>query len=158
MKIYFTYGDDDRYPYQGGWSEISAPTENMATAFYKGYHPYFSTFGRVINCDSFYDEETFKSTSMYEENDNLGSACQESFKIVKLVTSPGNIGYWVEPKSLKVYEVVVSGLDEENRELVSLDVFKDNGNIEQIHNVNLADIFVYQSDAYDFAAQIARYK
>ena len=43
MTYYFTYGvglvEDTHQAYSGGWTEVSAPTREMAIALYKVCHP-----------------------------------------------------------------------------------------------------------------------
>ena len=59
-KWYFTFGSDDG----GGWSEVSADSEDRARAIFELYHP-------QRNYCSQYSAEEFEKTTMYC-NGNLG--------------------------------------------------------------------------------------
>lgn len=61
-RFYFTYGTDERYPFQGGWTEIEAPDLHSACQMFRIYHP-DKTEG-LLNCASFYSEEQFNSSDM----------------------------------------------------------------------------------------------
>ena len=38
-KFYFTYGSDERFPFQYGWTEIEAPSRVLACDIFREYHP-----------------------------------------------------------------------------------------------------------------------
>ena len=72
---YFTYGTSESYPYQGGWTEVKAPTLAAAKNIFRAVHP-DRTRG-ILNCADFYDEDTFKKTEMWSEG-NFGERCVEN--------------------------------------------------------------------------------
>ena len=74
QNYYYTFGTDEEYPFKGGWVVIQAPTRQAASRIFSSYFPDRdgSTF---LNCAFVYNEEQFKKTSMYEDNDNLGAGC-----------------------------------------------------------------------------------
>lgn len=155
MKVYFTYGNEGEYPYNGGWTEISAPTVDMAAALHRGVHP--GLIGRNINCANMFMEDTFKSTRMYENQDNHGSACQEYLKITSHCCCAGSTGFWVHTGYLTVYPVIVNKVDKDNPGLVTINVLMDCNDIVSIDNVPIEDIFEEQSDAEAFKQQLLRY-
>ena len=61
-KFYFTYGSDERFPFQGGWTEIEAPSKAMACAAFREYHPDLDPEVRCLNCSDVYTEEEFGDT------------------------------------------------------------------------------------------------
>lgn len=154
MKVFFTYGTDSIYPYRGGWSEIDADSD-LAVALHKGLHPYLN--GKGLNCATMYSEGQFKSTSMYEDQSNLGEACHEHFKITKHACSPGDYGYRVNPSTLKIDTVVVNAIYKDNPELATIDILGEDGHVIQAHDVALVDIFDSKSEAEDFLKQLSRY-
>lgn len=155
MKVYFTYGDNDLYPYNGGWTTISSPTVEVAAALHKGLHP--PQFVRGMDCANLFMEDTFESTRMYEDQDNHGSACQKYFKITSHCCCAGSTGFWVHTGYLTVYPVIVSKVDKENPGLVTIDVLIGDNDIVSIDKIPVEDIFEEESDAEAFKQQLLRY-
>ena len=48
-KYYFTYGTDGQ-PFVGGWTEVEAPTANLACAAFRAVHP--DKEPGILNCSS----------------------------------------------------------------------------------------------------------
>ncbi len=67
--FYFTYGSDERYPFRGGWTRITAQSINVALNVFVGLHP---NRDGCLNCCHYYTEEEFNATSM-PNNGNLGA-------------------------------------------------------------------------------------
>ena len=63
-KFYFTYGSDERFPYQYGWTEIEAPDMATACAAFRHFHP---------DRDP---EAEFQNTGMYVQA-NYHDRCRE---------------------------------------------------------------------------------
>lgn len=61
MKYYFTYGTDGQ-PFVGGWTEVEAPTANLACAAFRAVHP--DKEPGILNCSSAYTEESFLGSCM----------------------------------------------------------------------------------------------
>lgn len=62
-SFFFTFGTDPRYPFQGGWVEIEAPSRGAACDMFRAYFP-DRTEG-ILNCAFVYSDE-FKTTGMYK--------------------------------------------------------------------------------------------
>lgn len=73
-KFYFTYGSDG-HPFIGGWTEIIAPSKEVACAVFRGIHP--CKYPDILNCCSVYTMEQFATSSMNGPNGNLGHGCWE---------------------------------------------------------------------------------
>lgn len=76
MKMYYTFGRDERYPYCGGWVEVEAYS---MTACHKIFRMYFpdKTPG-VLNCADFYTEGAFHRTEM-PLTGNYDAGCYAKF-------------------------------------------------------------------------------
>lgn len=61
-KFYFTYGSDERFPFQYGWTEIEALSYELACAAFRAFHPDRDPEVRCLNCADVYTEEQFKDT------------------------------------------------------------------------------------------------
>lgn len=72
--FYFTYGSSKSYPFQGGWTEVTAPNKKLAIGVFNAVHP--PRVENIINCAFVYDEETFKNFEMAKTG-NLGKFCVE---------------------------------------------------------------------------------
>lgn len=87
--FYFTYGSDERFPYQHGWTEITAPSLACAQQVFKMFHPNRKnpdgTDAECLNYSWHYAEEDFKQTAMYEKNDNFGAGCVERISMERLM-------------------------------------------------------------------------
>lgn len=80
MKLYFTYGQSENQPYQGGWSIVEGESYEQCVAIFRAVHPDKSP--GTINCAFIYTEEEFKKTVMYEHNSNMGASIQEIIGLV----------------------------------------------------------------------------
>ena len=68
-KFYFTYGSDERFPFQRGWTEIEAPGYALACAAFREYHPDRDPEEPCLNCADVYTEEEFRDTMEYVRAD-----------------------------------------------------------------------------------------
>ena len=68
-KWYFTYGSDDG----GGWTEVTADSEEMAVEIFTLYHPKRNGF---VACCSWYTADEFEKSKMFRDG-NLGERCKE---------------------------------------------------------------------------------
>ena len=82
-SFYFTYGRDENYPYQDGWTMVIADNDSIAAAVFSAYHPPRDGQG-FLNCASFYDEENFMGTKMAKEG-NFGQKCHEIIKVSRAI-------------------------------------------------------------------------
>lgn len=64
-KFYFTYGSDERFPFQHGWTEIEAPDMSTACAAFRHYHPDRDPTDPCLNCAAVYTEAEFQDTVMF---------------------------------------------------------------------------------------------
>lgn len=81
-KFYFTYGSDEKFPYQYGWTEIEAPDIDTAIAAFRIYHP--DRHQNTINCSFWYTEENFKKSGMAEIK-WPGNICHERITVTREV-------------------------------------------------------------------------
>lgn len=78
-NIYFyTYGSDEKFPYQFGWTEIEAPDWSTAHRAFRAFHPSLDN-ARVLNCADFYTEDEFKYA--FPDANNLGKGCHERITV-----------------------------------------------------------------------------
>ena len=75
MKYYFTYGTDGQ-PFVGGWTEVEAPTVNLACAAFRAVHP--DKEPGILNCSSAYTEESFLGSCMAGPDGNFRKFCHRS--------------------------------------------------------------------------------
>lgn len=68
-KVYFSYGMDERFPFQDGYTEIEAPSRTIAVRMFQAIHP--DRIPGIINCAWIYAEDTFHTIK-----DSLGP-CRE---------------------------------------------------------------------------------
>ena len=59
--FYFTYGSDERYPFYGGWTRITAPSIGVAINRFIKLHP---NRNGCLNCAHYYTEKEFNATSI----------------------------------------------------------------------------------------------
>lgn len=75
-KFYFTYGTDEDYPYQGGWTEVYAMNRHEACSKFTARHGSRYPDSKIVNCASIYSADEFEATNMYSRG-NFGKRCQE---------------------------------------------------------------------------------
>lgn len=80
MKFYFTYGlSDEKQPFQGGWTEITAPDRKIACLIFRALHP--DVTDNVLNCADVYSEAEFKSSKALCNNGNYDKYAHEKIKL-----------------------------------------------------------------------------
>ena len=79
MKFYFTYGTSEQYPFQGGWTVVTANDLKSAIQLFRIFHPDIND--GILNCADYYTREQFIETDMFKNKDNLGSGCNECIDI-----------------------------------------------------------------------------
>ncbi len=77
MKIFYTFGTDERYPFRGGWVEVEADNMKQAHALYRASYP--DREPGILNCADYYTEEQFMSIGMMETG-NRGAYCHRVIK------------------------------------------------------------------------------
>lgn len=80
-KFYFTYGSDERFPFQYGWTEIEAPDMATACAAFRHFHPDRDPQERVLNCADMYTEAEFKATGMDVRGNCYDTYCHEHIAV-----------------------------------------------------------------------------
>ena len=80
--FYFTYGLDERYPYQGGWTEVEAPTLKDACDLFRLVHPWRDPEVPIGNYADVYTEEEFQDTTMWLKG-NFRDRCHERVSIMR---------------------------------------------------------------------------
>lgn len=73
-KFYFTYGSDEKFPFQNGWTEVHAENMGQAESFFRAAHP-DKTPG-ILNCSWVYTQEKFEETDCFKKG-NFGAGCHE---------------------------------------------------------------------------------
>lgn len=73
--FYFTYGPDEQFPHQDGWTTVLAPDRPSACGLFKLLHP--SCYKNTINCSWIYNQEQFEQTTMHKQNKNFEKGCIE---------------------------------------------------------------------------------
>lgn len=76
-KFYFTYGRSERFPYQGGWTEVEAPDQPAACTLFMMFHPNHAEDAGRMNYARVYTEEAFAATKMSGPGGNFGAFCRE---------------------------------------------------------------------------------
>lgn len=79
MKMYYTFGSDERYPFRGGWVEIEAPSVAAAHRAFRALYPDRDPDIALLNCADYYSESTFASTGMAQAG-NLGAFCHRKIR------------------------------------------------------------------------------
>ena len=72
-KFIFTYSLEGQ-PFVGGWTEVNAPSEELAIKAFQLIHPNKDGF---LNCGGVYSEAAFANTSMGKVGENFGAGCRE---------------------------------------------------------------------------------
>lgn len=72
VKVFYTFGSDDRFPFCSGWTEVVALTMKEAHAAFREYYP--DRNPGILNCSDYYTEEQFKESDMPVAG-NLGAFC-----------------------------------------------------------------------------------
>lgn len=85
MKYYFTYGSDDQFPFQSGWTEVKAESYDEAVEAFQAFHPN-RPGSDFINCAGIYGEESFSRKRMAKEG-NFGSKCVERIRVSSIEAS-----------------------------------------------------------------------
>ena len=80
--FYFTFGSDERYPYQNGWVEVEAPTLKDAQGLYGLVYPGRNPDVPVGNYADVYTEEEFWKTEMAYQG-NRGGRCHERLSLIR---------------------------------------------------------------------------
>ncbi|MDO4327702.1 MAG: hypothetical protein Q4E24_17040 [bacterium] len=78
MKVFYTYGSDEKYPFYGGWVEVEADNMKQAHALYRAAYP--DREPGILNCADYYTEEQFNRTDMPEVG-NRGAFCHRKIWI-----------------------------------------------------------------------------
>lgn len=79
MIYYFTYGSDDRFPFQSGWTEVEAESYDQAVEAFQAFHPN-RPGSDFINCAGIYGEDSFNRQRMAKEG-NFGKKCVERIRV-----------------------------------------------------------------------------
>lgn len=77
-KFYFTYRKTNGLPFDGGWTEIEAPTVDVALSAFRAFHP--DKCKGIMECSDTYLQEMFESSEMYRDG-ILGHRCREIIRI-----------------------------------------------------------------------------
>ena len=104
MKFFFTYGTDPEFPYQGGWTEISADNFMTALRVFQLFHPNRSG-STAYNFAFAYNETNWKNTRMFKENNCYGHARREFIMVTSCVSEiehiEGTVGFIESITSLR---------------------------------------------------------
>lgn len=73
-KFYFTYGSDERFPFQNGWTEVHAENIEQAKTLFRAVH--LDRTPGLLNCSWVYSQDTFEKSKCFK-NGNFGAHCHE---------------------------------------------------------------------------------
>lgn len=84
--VIFTFGTDTKYPFQGGWVKITAPTYKICLKIFKALypHPDKELQDKCLNCAFAYRLEEFLETEMAEYG-NFGQFCHEAYVLEEVL-------------------------------------------------------------------------
>lgn len=80
MQVFYTFGTDRRYPYQGGWVAVEEPTVEATHRIFRAFYP--DRVPGVLNCADYYTEEEFARTDMCAGG-NIGRYCHKTLKLLE---------------------------------------------------------------------------
>lgn len=72
MKVFYTFGSDEHFPFQGGWVEVTAGSMKQAHALFRACYP--DRVPGILNCSDYYTEQQFNTTDM-PATGNRGAFC-----------------------------------------------------------------------------------
>lgn len=72
MKVFYTFGSDERFPFQGGWVEVEAENIRQAHAIFRAHYP--DRTPGCLNCADYYAEQQFNASDM-PTTGNRGAFC-----------------------------------------------------------------------------------
>lgn len=88
-RFFYTFGSDERSPFQGGWVEVQAENLLEAHKIFRSYYP-DRTLG-CLNCSDYYTEFIFNAGNFLTEG-NRGKFCHRILADKQLTTTKTN-GY-----------------------------------------------------------------
>lgn len=77
MKIFYTFGSDECFPFYGGWVEVEAPSMKEAHAIFREHYP--DRMQGILNCSNYYTEAQFRESSM-PDTGNRGAFCHRRLR------------------------------------------------------------------------------
>lgn len=77
MKVFYTFGSDERFPFCGGWVEVEAPTMKEAHAVFRAN--YRDKTPGALNCSDYYTEAQFRNSKMMNTG-NRGAFCHKKLR------------------------------------------------------------------------------
>lgn len=72
MKVFYTFGSDACFPFNGGWVEVEASTMAEAHTVFRTHYP--DRIPGILNCADYYTETQFCQTKMFKTG-NRGAFC-----------------------------------------------------------------------------------
>ena len=72
MKVFYTFGSDERFPFCGGWVEVEAENMKQAHAIFRACYP--DREPGILNCSDYYTEAQFNDSDM-PSTGNRGAFC-----------------------------------------------------------------------------------
>ena len=91
VKYYFTYGSDEEFPYQSGWTEVVAEDLSMAIAAFKMFHPNRDG-SNFINCDAYYEASVFEDSRVVAAVKNRGYGCWDRITAKSSIVRKDEVG------------------------------------------------------------------
>lgn len=77
MKVFYTFGSDEKYPHYGGWVEVEAASMEEAHETFRAHYP--DRLPGILNCAFYYIEDEFNATNMPAAG-NWGAFCHRKLK------------------------------------------------------------------------------
>lgn len=91
-RFFYTFGSDERFPFQGGWVEVQAENLLEAHKIFRSYYP--DRTPGCLNCSDYYTEFIFNAENFPAEG-NRGRFCHRILADKQLTTTKTN-GYKAE--------------------------------------------------------------
>lgn len=114
MKVFYTFGSDERFPFYGGWVEIEAENMKQAHAIFRACYP--DRKPGILNCSDYYTETQFNESDM-SNTGNRGAFCHR--KITRRDVYGWVNGEPVFSRDEFVFKVRHMGLIEDDAELLA---------------------------------------
>ena len=78
MIWYFTYGQSESQPFEGGWTEVIADMRSQAVNMFRMFHA--DRLEGIVNCADIYSEDEFRKTDMFVHG-NYNERCIEVIRV-----------------------------------------------------------------------------
>lgn len=81
--VIFTFGTNEKFPFWGGWVQISAPSRRVCLKIFKALYPHPEDPKGTLNCAFYYDLDDFLESDMAKTG-NFGKFCHKKWELVEV--------------------------------------------------------------------------